>query len=121
MQTNRVPDATGRIHFAKSVLFRDCYVVVDPHTMSISTYKPNKAEMGDYATPMCDCWPIMPTRSRQQYMRPSTCRSCASRNNWRNRGNRTFSRPSFKGRPSTRPVRRHMIMQSQRLLTLGVK
>jgi len=40
MQANSVPDATGRIEGVKSVQLQDRYVVVDPSTTSVSTYKP---------------------------------------------------------------------------------
>jgi hypothetical protein len=40
MKTNSVPDATGHIATVKSIEFKDRYVVVDPLTKSISTYKP---------------------------------------------------------------------------------
>ena len=40
MLANSVPDATGRIEGVKSVQLQDRYVLVDPTTMSISTYKP---------------------------------------------------------------------------------
>jgi hypothetical protein len=40
MQTNSAPDASGRIQGVKSVQFQDRYVLVDPSTMSLSTYKP---------------------------------------------------------------------------------
>src|ERR1035438_2585312 len=40
MQTNGVPNAIDHIGTVKSVEFKDRYVVVDPATMSISTYKP---------------------------------------------------------------------------------
>ena len=40
MKTNTVPDATEYISTVKSIEFKDRYVVVDPNTKSISTYKP---------------------------------------------------------------------------------
>jgi hypothetical protein len=40
MKTNSVPDATEHIATVKSIEFKDRYVVVDPNTKSISTYKP---------------------------------------------------------------------------------
>ncbi|SRR6266403_1758554 len=40
MLANSVPDATGRIQGVKSVQLQDRYVLVDPITMSISTYGP---------------------------------------------------------------------------------
>jgi hypothetical protein len=40
MQANSVPDATGRIQGVKSLQLQDRYVVLDPFTMSMSTYKP---------------------------------------------------------------------------------
>jgi hypothetical protein len=40
MQANSVPDATGHIQVVKSLQLQDRYVVVDPHTLSVTTYKP---------------------------------------------------------------------------------
>jgi hypothetical protein len=40
MEVNSVPDATGRIQGVKSLQLQDRYVVVDPFTISMSTYKP---------------------------------------------------------------------------------
>jgi hypothetical protein len=40
MQANSAPDVTGHIQGVKSLQLQDRYVVVDPFTMSISTYKP---------------------------------------------------------------------------------
>jgi len=40
MQVNSVPDATGRIEGVKSLQLQDRYVVVDPLTTSVMTYKP---------------------------------------------------------------------------------
>lgn len=40
MLANSVPDATERIQGVKSVQLKDRYVLVDPTTMSISTYAP---------------------------------------------------------------------------------
>jgi hypothetical protein len=42
MQAEGMPDATEHISTAKSIEFKDRYVVIDPHTMSTSTYKPYK-------------------------------------------------------------------------------
>jgi hypothetical protein len=46
MQVNSVPDASGHIEGVKSLEFRDRYVVVDPVTMSTSTYKPYRPMIG---------------------------------------------------------------------------
>jgi hypothetical protein len=40
MKANTAPDASGHIGMARAVQLRDRYVVVNPHTRSISTYKP---------------------------------------------------------------------------------
>lgn len=40
MHANSVPDASGQIQGVKSLQLQDRYVVVDPITMSVSTYKP---------------------------------------------------------------------------------
>jgi hypothetical protein len=40
MQANSAPDATGRIQGVKSLQLEDRYVVVDPSTTSLLTYKP---------------------------------------------------------------------------------
>ena len=40
MKMNSVPDPTGNVATVKSIEFKDRYVVVDPITKSISTYKP---------------------------------------------------------------------------------
>lgn len=42
MRANVVPDANGHIQSVKSLQLLDRYVVVDPHTMSVTTYKPYK-------------------------------------------------------------------------------
>jgi hypothetical protein len=39
MQAESAPDATGQIQVVKSLQLQDRYVVVDPSTMSLSTYK----------------------------------------------------------------------------------
>jgi hypothetical protein len=40
MMANSVPDAAGHIAIMRSVEFRDRYVVIDPLTQSVSTYRP---------------------------------------------------------------------------------
>ena len=40
MRTDRAADTTQRIDAVRSIEFKDRYVVIDPHTKSISTYKP---------------------------------------------------------------------------------
>lgn len=40
MESNSVPDATGHIQGVKSLQLQNRYLVVDPNTTSISTYKP---------------------------------------------------------------------------------
>ena len=42
MTANTLPDAGGRIETVRSIQFKDRYVVIDPFTNSISTYKPYK-------------------------------------------------------------------------------
>src|SRR5512146_2528702 len=42
MNTNSVPTAAGAILTSRAITFGDKYVVVDPQTESVSTYKPWK-------------------------------------------------------------------------------
>jgi hypothetical protein len=49
MHTNSVADATAQIETVRSLEFKDRYVVVDPHTRSISTYKPHMSVVASTA------------------------------------------------------------------------